>query len=395
MTGALSGRESPEDLYRMALDPEYWDRIEELAASPAAWPDFRRWADEAVQVGPELSGEPPAPPERNRSIWPFRRTPVGRQPGPVPVKHPDAEATQILPVIVPTEQPAGAGDERPRRAVRGILRNLSKPLALSLAAVLLVCGGYLAVARTVRMRDEQTALAAADQRRERAEKLAKARNDAGNLLKMVAASPVAGDETLVRPQEQVRQALDDGMTADQADRIEQAGVRLSKVWGSLMDAKAEATTKSLKLLVGRSDALGDAPDSADRRSMTGLADVWRGRKVGRSDLSVALKAEADLGRLAASVQADRDRQVREREEDRPRSEFRPETQERPRTGQPRRTDPPRRRQEAAPAAPRRQGGQSSAPPAEGGAGQGDGQPSWSVPAPSGPDPGLPGRDPGL
>ncbi|WP_339350402.1 hypothetical protein [Bifidobacterium indicum] len=388
MTGALSGRESPEELYRMALDPEYWDRIGELAASPAAWPDFGRWAEKAVQLGPELAGEPPEPPARSRSIWPFRRRRPGTPPAPAPDR--DAETTRILPVTVPAVEPAVAEGERPRRALRGVARGLARPVAFILAAILMAGVGYIAVTHTVRLGEGRTARIERARRHEGAVRLAASRKDAEDLLKRVAASPVAGDDALARPQVQVRQALDDTRGADRAGRIEQARARLAKVWGSLMDARAKETAKTLKVLVARADDLGSAPDSADHRSMTDLAGAWRGRRVGRGNLAKALKAKDDLDRLAASVEADRDRQARERAEAEAREKAQAEPQPQPgRPLQEYQAPPP------APVAPRRQAGQNNAPPAGGGTGQGGGGPSWSVPTPSGPDTGLPGRDPGL
>lgn len=384
MTGALSGRESPEDLYRMALDPEYWDRIGELAASPAAWPDFSRWAEKAAQLGPELAGEPPEPPARSRSIWPFRRRRPGTPPAPAPDRN--AETAQILPVTAPAVEPSVAEGERPRKALRGIARGLARPLALILAASLLAGAGCIAVNHTMRLREERTAQIERDRRREGAARLAASRRDAEDLLKKVAASPVAGDDALARPQAQVSQALDDARGAGQAGRIEQARARLAKVWGSLMDARAKETAKTLKGLIARADALGSAPDSADHRSLTGLAGAWRGREVGRGNLDKALKANDDLDRLAASVEADRDRQAREHAEAEARGKARPGPQ--PQPGQP-------LQERQAPEAPRHQGGQSNAPPAGGGAGQDGGRSSWPVPAPSAPDTGLPDRDPGL
>lgn len=380
MSGPLSGRESCGDLYRMALDPEYWDLIGELASSPAAWPDFRRWADQAAQVGPELAGEPPEPPERARSIWPFRRTQHGRPASTAPAPDRDTEATQTFPAVPPAE----ICEERPRMAWRGHVRSLARPVAFTLATVMLAGIGYAGVTLAMRPVDGQTAQAGHDRRQVQKGQLARSRRDAEDLLKKVAASPVADDGALPGPMAEVRSALDDGRGPDQAARIGRACRRLDKVWGSLMDTRAEELARMLDGLVGRADGLAGAPDSEDHRSMTALADDWRGRRVGRDNLAEAAQAASDLDRLSTSVQADAERQAREaaetaaREADVPRPQSPTYVAPGPGTVAPQRVD-----------------GQNNAPPAGGGAGQGGGRPSWSVPAPSGPDTGLPDRDPGL
>lgn len=384
MVFVKAGKETPADLYRMALDPAYWNTLEDLAEFPAAWPEFRQWVETAQQVGPELAGEPPQPPAHRRSLWPFKRQQsIQLDNAMVEVESgagPDAVQTIELPVLQQADtenrgESVAVLEEIPRSSLRGILRGITKPVAVAMLGVVLAIGGYFVYVQAESSQTARTTQQVSDRRNGEATAMKKARADARSLLDQVAASPVAQDKALEAPTRNLNQALNSGNLTTLQDNQ----VQLEHIWNGLMSAKVKVTQQEMTDLLGQVNGLSDAPESENKKTMADLAAKWGQRKVTVKSLSDAM-AEADrMHGLIDAVRADRDRAAQDRAEKEARSQSQAQVQ------------PPAPAPVPQFTQPHRPQGNTNAPPANGGAGQGGRAPSWSVPAPS-QDTGLPGHD---
>ncbi|RSX51271.1 hypothetical protein [Bifidobacterium callimiconis] len=332
--GGIPPHTSPERLYAMAMDLEWRDRLDEIAAHRNSWPALRRWANRARRLGVDVAGNPPPPP--------------GWVP---PVPHRDPSAVRALMLAdtaamlglrgdgpeVPRERRVGVGvaghgpvverpsweslisgrddagrtveDERVRVSMGSRLRRVMPVVAL----VVLVACGVGAVAFNASRGDAPApapGLPSAVARPSSSPSASavpkgwdEARGEAAALAVRVSASPVADDEQVAAGLAGMRTLMDDGSYP--VKRLDRARRDLASTWGTVMDVRAEETGSALADVIGRADGLKDAHAGPDRDEMRRLADKWRGVTVDRSNLADAINARTRLGQLVDALSKDK------------------------------------------------------------------------------------------
>ncbi|OXN00605.1 hypothetical protein [Bifidobacterium vansinderenii] len=331
--GGIPPHTSPERLYAMAMDMEWRDRLDEIAAHRNSWPALRRWVNRARRLGVDVAGNPPAPP--------------GWVP---PVPHRDPSAVRALMLAdtaamlglrgdgpeAPRERRVGVGvaghgpvverpswdslisgrdesgrtveDERVHVSMGSRLRRVLPVVAL----VVLVACGVGAVAFNASRGDapapapglpSSVARPSSSPSASAAPKgWDEARGEAAALAVRVSASPVADDEQVAAGLAEMRALMDDGLYP--VKRLDRARRDLASTWGTVMDVRAEETGSALADVIGRADGLKDAHAGPDRDEMRRLADKWRGVTVDRSNLAEAINARTRLGQLVDALSKD-------------------------------------------------------------------------------------------
>ncbi|OZG59329.1 hypothetical protein BTIS_0060 [Bifidobacterium tissieri] len=314
----------PDRLYAMAMDMDWRDRLDEIAAHPNSWPALRRWVNRARRVGVDVAGNPPAPPGwvppvPHRDPGDVRDLMLAdtsamlglRADGPEPPRearvgvgvagHGPVMARPSWDDLISGrygERPA-AGDERVRVSMGSRLRRVLPVVAV----VALVACGVGAVAFNASHGGAPAPapgmpqVAASPSASSVPQGWDDVRGEAAALAVRVAASPVADDRQVADRLTAMRALMDDG--SHPVGRLDEARRDLASTWGTVMDARADETGSALADLIGRADGMGDAPAGPDRDEMRRLADKWRGVAVDRSNLAEAMAARTRLDQLVA------------------------------------------------------------------------------------------------
>lgn len=130
---------------------------------------------------------------------------------------------------------------------------------------------------------------------------------AKDLLDTIAKSPVKDDESVSKESSELSKLLDDPTPSD-STKISQAKSALvsqrettKKAYEAALTGKASSVGESLSNLIGQSDGLSDAPDSAEKSRMQELADKWRNNSVTADNLAEADKDSSELQTLVDTV----------------------------------------------------------------------------------------------
>lgn len=366
----LSPRLSVKELYQRAMDPTYWDRLDQIAAHPSAWPQLRRWASVAQDIGPELAGEPPSPPEPEKHAW-MRRL---KRTQPAPCDGPAAADLQseITERIQPVTEDRTVVEARPRRSVRALLRSALAPLCCVILAAAIGAGAYWGFG-CYQQHEHTVSGQRQVQQAQVARRRLKDEHDQGErLVKDIRNSPVAQEM-----QDKVQHfagLLDKHHVSAQS--LSKDRKQLEGEWNKAMDDKANAAHDDLAGLIGHVDACSTMPDSPELTDARKLAEQWRGKQIDRKNLSRALSAVDQLRKLTTQI----DQEHAKQQDQSPQQQPAPQ-------------QPAPAPQTARPIAPQPHPSYRQAPPVSSGAGPA-GPPSWSVP-PAQDAPALPGADSSL